>query len=108
MTLPLRMMTPVEIAQGVVDALRSEGFVEYPYVPADLDEEIFRWCEVNSVEPLPPMLVREEIAALPDVKRWRPWLNAYDPVHRYIRRRQRAHGEASDRPTIYVLVDHVT
>lgn len=99
------LLNPSEIAVRVVEDLRLEGMTDYPFIPADLDAEIDRWCRTNNVEPASGNLVREAIASLPDVTRTRIWLNAYDPAHRYIRRRQRAHGEESDRPTIYLLVD---
>lgn len=98
-----RLLTAAEIAAGVVADLREEGWTDIPFIPADLDDEIRCWCELQGVEPIATMLVREEIATLPGVRRTRPWLNAYDPNHRYLRRRQRARGEENDRPTVYLL-----
>lgn len=98
-----RLLNPKEIAEQVVAELRNEGHTDYPFIPADLDEEIVRWCAVSGVEPQPSIIVREEMATLPGVERLRVRLNRYDPEHRYIRRRQRARGEENDRPTVYVL-----
>jgi hypothetical protein len=97
------LLHPAEIAARVVEDLRSEGLTDYPFIPADLDDEIARWCQTNDVGQVAGILVREAMASLPGVKRWRPWLNVHDPAHRYIRRRQRARGEENERPTIYVI-----
>ncbi|MFA5901730.1 MAG: hypothetical protein WC829_21745 [Hyphomicrobium sp.] len=94
-------LQPQQIAERLIAELRADGLTDYPFIPADLDKEIERWCEANEVEPVSGILVREVMATLPGVDRTRPWLNQRTAEHRYIRRRQRAHGEESDRPTIY-------
>jgi hypothetical protein len=103
------VLHPQEVAERLVAELRSEGLIDYPFLASDLDEEIARWCDVRGVEPVPCALVRGVMATLPGVERMRPWLNQFSAEHqhirRYIRRRQRAHGEESDRPTVYMIGD---
>lgn len=69
------LMSPRQIAERVVAELQAEGLTDYPFIPADLDEEITRWCAASGIEPVSPIVVREEMATLSGVERVRVRLN---------------------------------
>lgn len=100
-----RKMLPAQIAERVVASIRAASLNAMPMIPYDLDQSIERWCEQHKIELVPIGLVREEIALIPGVRRTRPWLNSNDPIHAYIRERQRFSGKEIDRPTIYWIDD---
>jgi hypothetical protein len=60
-----------EVAQGIARQLADDGLAGYPLLPDDVDAAGAAWCAGQDLEPAPPSLVREALAALPGVVRTR-------------------------------------
>lgn len=95
-----------ETALGIVAVLLEQGFGGYPLLPADIDAAAETWAAAEGVQPAPASIVREAVAALPQVQRSRPRLSASNSQHRALAIRLRALGKPTDRVTIFSISSH--
>jgi hypothetical protein len=92
-----------EVAQGIARQLADDGLAGYPLLPDDVDAAGAAWCAGQDLEPAPPSLVREALAALPGVVRTRTRLRADDASHVALARRLRRLGRPDDRATLFTV-----
>lgn len=98
-----RRAGPGEVAQGIARQLVDDGLAGYPLLPEDVDDAGAAWCAGRGLEPAPPSLVREALAALPGVTRARTRLRADDAAHVALARRLRSLGRPDDRATLFTV-----
>jgi hypothetical protein len=98
-----RRASPGEVAEGIARQLVDDGLAGYPLLPDDVDDAGAAWCSAYDLEPAPPSLVREALAALPGVTRARTRLRADDGAHVALARRLRRMGRPDDRATLFTV-----
>ena len=98
-----RRASAAEVAKGIAYELVDQGLVGYPILPDDVDAAGKEWCAARDLDPAPPSLVREALAALPGVNRSRTRLRTDDAAHIAIARRLRRMGRSDDRATLFAV-----